>query len=447
MQRFLKLILVNFLFIECLGFGSWFNFQNPTQQMDNVYSNTLPNTRVLLIPTTYSPPQKIYATKINPPQPTTNSLPPIPEKAFPPPNFSSANVELPEILMDDLDTSSLVKVIENYLVVLRNQDLDQTISLGPLIVTFGRLKATLEGFLDLLEQGLPPKEFSQKVKENHIIYQAGIGEKKEVLFTGYYTPVIPASRFKWGNYCYPIYQMPQSLKKTGFVYKQGLPENQHGAFHPGDDAPNFTREDIDGRQTLKDRNLEIAWLKNDLERYFLHIQGSGILKFIDGTKEGVKYAGSNGYSYKPIGREMLRDGVLPQTQGSMQGIKKYFAENPQDIQEYLFRNKRYVFFEFTQENPRGSSGAEVVAGRSIATDPAFYPLGTLSFMMAQKPALGVNDEITGWKDFSRFVVNQDTGSAIKGPERMDLYFGTGNRAGAAAGHYMKKGKVFFLIRK
>ena len=144
---------------------------------------------------------------------------------------------------------------------------------------------------------------------------------------------------------------------------------------------------------------------------------------------------------------MLRDGVLPQTQGSMQGIKKYFAENPQDIQEYLFRNKRYVFFEFTQENPRGSSGAEVVAGRSIATDPAFYPLGTLSFMMAQKPALGVNDEITGWKDFSRFVVNQDTGSAIKGPERMDLYFGTGNRAGAAAGHYMKKGKVFFLIRK
>ncbi|MFQ5673100.1 MAG: MltA domain-containing protein [Nitrospinales bacterium] len=346
-----------------------------------------------------------------------------------------------------MDTNSLAQAVENYLAILRGQDLRQTVTLGSLTMTLGRLKITLEEFLDLLNQKLPPGEFTQKLKQSFIFYAANKDKNRPIVFTGYYTPIISASRFKWEEYNYPLYQMPKSLTRDQYMHQQWLPNETHTVAYLEKDDPNFTREDIDGHRILQNENLEIAWLKNDLERYFLHIQGSGILEYLDGTREGVRYAGSNGYSYQTIGKLMLRDGVLEPSQGSMQGIKKYFEDHPWDIEKYLFQNKRYIFFELTDGKPRGSSGAEVVAGRSIATDPVFYPPGALAFIMAKKPALNDNDEITGWKKFSRFVVNQDTGSAIKGPRRVDLYFGVGDRAGAAAGHYMETGEMFFLIKK
>ncbi|MEC7641871.1 MAG: MltA domain-containing protein [Nitrospinota bacterium] len=444
MPRFPKIILINFLLVECLGI-LW-QFQGLPRLMEKAVANSLPNAPILLVPTP-PPSRPLQGIKPDLPPPPVDVAPPSGNPVFLPLNFSAIREELPAILADDLDKDSLVQAIENHLVVLQRQDLNKTVTLGSQTLTLARLKITLEEFLNLLQQDLSPQKFSQQVKENFAIYQAGNGEGKRVLFTGYYTPIIPASRFPSESYDYPIYQMPESLTKVRFVYKKRLPDGHYVVFRLSDDGPNFTREDIDGHQILKDMNLEIAWLKNDLERYFLHIQGSGILEYLDGTREGVRYAGSNGYSYKPIGKTMFRDGVLPPSQGSMQGIKKYFADNPHDIQKYLFRNKRYVFFELTHEKPRGSSGAEVVGGRSIASDPLYYPPGTLGFMVAQKPELNDNDEITGWKKFSRFMVNQDTGSAIKGPNRMDLYFGVGNRAGVAAGHYMEQVKVFFLVKK
>ena len=128
-------------------------------------------------------------------------------------------------------------------------------------------------------------------------------------------------------------------------------------------------------------------------------------------------------------------------------IKKYFKKNPHKIEKYLFQNKRYIFFRPTNRLPTGSGGAELVAGRSIATDKSLYPAGGLAFIMAKKPILDSNNRIAGWKNFVRFVLDQDTGSAIKGKGRADLYFGTGEKAGAAAGHYMQRGKLFYLVRK
>ncbi|MFQ5715530.1 MAG: MltA domain-containing protein [Nitrospinales bacterium] len=352
----------------------------------------------------------------------------------------------PEILADDLEKGSLIKAINNQLDVFYGRDLDQSLELGDLTVTLGQLKDTLEEFLRLLRENLDPEEFSQKVREKFIFYPAGLGGKKRVVFTGYYTPVIQASRVWRNGYDYPLYRMPGRLLKVNYRYSQFYP----GDFEePGTEAEgvNYTREDIDGRRILNNLNLEIAWLKNDMERYFLHIQGSGILEYADGSREGVQYMGSNGYPYQGIGSLMLRDGVLPSSQGSMQGIKKYFEDHPQDIPKYLFQNKRYIFFQLSNENPRGASGAEVVGGRSIATDLSIYPAGALGFIMARKPTLDNLNEITGWEEFSRFVINQDTGSAIRGPGRADLYFGVGNRAGEAAGHYMESGKMIFLIKK
>jgi membrane-bound lytic murein transglycosylase A len=144
---------------------------------------------------------------------------------------------------------------------------------------------------------------------------------------------------------------------------------------------------------------------------------------------------------------MIRDGAIVRAQGSMQGIKKYFKDNPQNIQKYLYQNKRYIFFRITERLPTGSGGAELVAGRAIATDKSIYPAGGLAFIMAKKPILDSDNNIVRWKNFVRFVLDQDTGSAIKGRGRADLYFGTGEEAGAAAGHYMQRGKLFYLVKK
>lgn len=352
----------------------------------------------------------------------------------------------PEILADDLDKSSLIKAINNQLDVFYGMDLDQPLKLRALTVTLGQLKDTLEEFLRLLNENLDPNTFSQKVREKFIFYPVGLGEKKRVVFTGYYTPIIQASRVQRDGYDYPLYRMPGKLIKVNYRYSQFYPDDFE---EPGAEADevNYTREDIDGDGTLSNMNLEIAWLKSDLERYFLHIQGSGILEYEDGSREGVHYMGSNGYPYQGIGGLMLRDGVLPSSQGSMQGIKKYFEDHPQDIPKYLFQNKRYIFFKLSNENPRGAGGAEVVGNRSIATDLSIYPAGALAFIMAQKPTFDNPREISGWEKFSRFVINQDTGSAIRGPGRADLYFGVGDRAGVAAGHYMERGKLLFLIKK
>ena len=131
----------------------------------------------------------------------------------------------------------------------------------------------------------------------------------------------------------------------------------------------------------------------------------------------------------------------------MQGMKQYFREHPEDIDEYLFRNNRYIFFKNSNHSPRGSGGAELVAGRSIATDKSLYPAGGLAYITVEKPVLNDELEITGWQMVSRFVVDQDTGSAIKGPGRVDLYFGVGEPAGAAAGHYKRTGSMIYLLKK
>jgi len=271
--------------------------------------------------------------------------------------------------------------------------------------------------------------------------------KKQFLVTGYYTPVMQASRTRTGPYQYPIYKLPEDSA-------QSLPPGQFKNVAWNDSSQSFsqvvrqlTRKDIDGTQALADKNLEIAWLKDDLDRYFLHIQGSGILQFPDGTMAQALFQGANNYPYNGIGRMMIESGAIEVSQGSMQGIKQYFRDHPEDIPKYLYNNNRYIFFNLSQGNPRGSGGAEVVGGRSIATDKSIYPAGGLAFIRLRKPILDENNDIEKWESFSRFVVDQDTGSAIRGPARADLYFGAGDQAGAKAGRFHERGEVYYLLKK
>jgi len=347
---------------------------------------------------------------------------------------------------DDLRNEGLPAAIQNHLDILDYQNPNKMLPMGNQQIPVRRITSTLRAFLDLLNQGLSKEEFARQIEDKFEFIQTGKGNNLEALFTGYYTPVIPASRTQSREYNYPIYRKPSRLSKNRLFVRHRAPGSSYATLKFVD-GPNYTREDIDGLMALKNSGLEIAWLQNEMERYFLHIQGSGILEFRNGKRQGVQFAGTNGYRYKSVGKHMLETGALNPSQGSMQGIKKHFNERPQDIPKYLYKNKRYIFFEFSDGTPRGSSGTPVIANRSIATDTSVYPQGGLAFISAQKPILDASGEIAKWEPFTRFVLNQDTGSAIKGLGRVDLYFGIGKQAGQLAGHYMQKGNLYFLLLK
>jgi membrane-bound lytic murein transglycosylase A len=356
---------------------------------------------------------------------------------------------------DDLDTTSLKKAIENQLQAMFEQEPSTPVRLGTFTLTRGRLVDTLEAFLDILKRDLPLEEFNKKIAEDFVLYRVGKGKgkSKKMLFTGYYRPVIQASPVRSALYRFPIYRMPEpdfhqvkykkgiQLVGTNSGIKKVRQSNAEKTWR------RLTREEIDRKGALQGQGLEVGWLKDDLERFFLHIQGSGVLEFPDGSRQSVGYQGSNQYSYTGIGKLMIKDGIIDISQGSMQGIKKYFVDNPQDIAKYLYQNKRYIFFTLSDEGARGSGGGELVGGRSIATDKSIYPAGGLAFIKVKKPVLDENNKIVRWQPISRFVVDQDTGSAIRGPGRGDLYFGTGIKAGAKAGRYHQRGEVYYLIKR
>ena len=356
---------------------------------------------------------------------------------------------------DDLDRASLEKAIMNQLQAMFEQEPSTPVRLGAFTLTRGRLVETLEVFLAILQQDLPFEKFNKKISEEFVLYRVGKGKgkNKKMLFTGYYRPVIQASPIRTPLYRYPLYKMYEpGLEQV--KYKSGIQlVGTHAGIkqirksHQEKEWRRFTRKEIDDEGVLRGLGLEVAWLKDNIERFFLHIQGSGILEFADGSRQGVSYQGSNQYSYTGIGKLMIQDGVIDISQGSMQGIKKYFIDNPQDISKYLYQNKRYIFFTLSDEGPRGSGGGELVGGRSIATDKSIYPAGGLAFILVKQPVLDENNEIVRWQPISRFVVDQDTGSAIRGPGRADLFFGTGQKAGAKAGHYYERGEVYYLIKR
>ena len=354
----------------------------------------------------------------------------------------------PEIFFDDLDQTSLRKAILNQLKPMEFTDPAKVERLGDLMVTNGWLKQTLTSFLSLMNENLPPSEFTQRLREEFVIHRVGKGKRKQVLFTGYYAPMMRASRVRTVKYRYPIYKIPESSPRPQLIGHSKNYEIQESSVPNSKAWRNYTRKQIDGDGILTGRGLEIAWLENDVDRFFLHIQGSGQLLFLDGTSVGAHFAGVNNYEFGGLGKRMIKDGIIDLAQGSMQGIKKYFREHPEDIEKYFFYNKRYVFFKLSNEgNPRGSGGGELLGGRSIATDKKVYPAGGLAFVKLRKPILDDKNEIVQWKSFSRFVVDQDTGNAIRGKGRADFYFGMGDRAGAKAGHFHEWGDVFYIVKR
>jgi membrane-bound lytic murein transglycosylase A len=181
---------------------------------------------------------------------------------------------------------------------------------------------------------------------------------------------------------------------------------------------------------------------------FLQIQGSGRLRLEGEVTIPVGYMAANGHPYNSIGKYMIEKGYLTSEEMSMQAIRNYLAGHPEILNDVLNYNPSYVFFRvLDKESPLGNIQVQLTGGRSVATDSSLFPKGALCFITCKKPVIGDRGEIQGWTGFSRFVMNQDTGGAIKGAGRADIFWGNGQYAEIAAGHMKHEGELYMLMKK
>jgi membrane-bound lytic murein transglycosylase A len=354
------------------------------------------------------------------------------------------------LINDDLDRESLHRAVQQSISYLAKLPPDRVVGDQPRRVTAADVLNSLREFERLLDRGNCSKCWLKEIQTRfEFVASSQDPSADTVLFTGYYQPVIESSLVPTPEYTYPIYGKPADLivaeqvKLTPIV----TAERVFGRLEGENFVPYYSRREIDRDGVLRGRGYEIAWVKNPVDLFFLHIQGSGILQLSDGRRLHVGYAAANGRSYRSIGRLLIDSGKVLQEEMSMQRLRRYFGEHPEEQSEIMAYNESYIFFRFLEDGPLGSLEVPLTPGRSIATDARLFPKGALAFVVTQKPTVDAAGELTGWEPVSRFVLNQDSGGAIRGLQRADLYFGSGPGAAAPAGYMNRPGRLYFLLLK
>ena len=351
---------------------------------------------------------------------------------------------------DDLDPESLRAAIRQSLVYLRKLPPDRVVGEEPRRFTAKEVSDSLLAFEKLLDLWSCPECLAREISARFDLLPSSADPRlSEVLFTGYYQPILEGSLVPTEKFRYPIYGKPADLITAELVTLRLKPtvERIAGRAEGEQFMPYYSRREIDEAGSLRGRGLEIAWVADPIDLFFLHIQGSGIVRLPDGRQLSVGYAAQNGRPYRSIGRLLIDRGRVPKEEMSMQRLRRYLMENPAEREEIFGYNESYVFFRVLENGPLGSLEVPVTGGRSMATDARLFPKGALAWIQTQIPMIDGNGKLAGWRPIGRFVLNQDTGGAIRGLQRADLYFGSGEEPGGLAGYMNRPGKIFFLMLK
>lgn len=276
--------------------------------------------------------------------------------------------------------------------------------------------------------------------QNHmVVFQIYSGQETKGLLTGYFQPELLASRRRTQEFKFPIYRRPPSLvviENIGRFNPKGEGVRIAGIPKGGTLVPYWTRAEIDAG-ALDDQGLEIAWVQDPFELYFMHVQGSGRLLFPDGSIMALGYDGTNGYPYISLGKLLLQKGMINPEDVSMETILAWLRDHPDQAFNLLHHNQSFVFFKEmpASDSPRGAQGTTLTPLASLAVDPAYIPLGSLVWIHAHDSQYS----------FQGLTVAQDVGGAIKGPLRGDFFCGTGDAAGQRAGR-LKAATEFYLLQ-
>ncbi len=269
-------------------------------------------------------------------------------------------------------------------------------------------------------------------------------QSEDGLFTGYYEPLLRGDRRRSDKYSIPLLARPDDLVMVSLgAFRKDLGGRRiAGRVVDGRLVPYAAREDIENG-ALDGQARVLAWVDSPVDAFFLQIQGSGRIQLDDGGEMRVGYAGANGHPYTAIGRELVRRGALTREGVSMQSIRAWLEAHPAEAQKVMNLNRAYVFFrELTGEGPLGAQGVALTTGRSLAVDRQFVGLGVPVWLSAEAPApeAGKPD-----RPLQRLMVAQDTGGAIRGPVRGDVFWGHGPVAERVAGHMKHRGRYYLLL--
>ncbi len=289
------------------------------------------------------------------------------------------------------------------------------------------------------------KETARQFFEQNFTPNAVVKKGQSGLLTGYYEPVLQGSRAPDGPYQTPIYKRPPDLVNV-------VDDTRRGTLKPGalthvrktatGTEPYFTRAEIEAG-ALKGKGLELLYFADPVEVFFMQIQGSGRVRLSDGTTVRIHYDGKNGHPYSSIGRYLTEKAILAADRVSMAALAQWLRADPERGKQVMWQNTSYVFFREIKDDvgsPLGAMRVPLTPGRSLAVDPAYHALGTpiyLSVPNMKHPPSGAQ--------FNRLMVGQDVGSAIRGAERGDIFFGSGDAAAKVAGSTKYPGRFFVLV--
>ena len=289
-----------------------------------------------------------------------------------------------------------------------------------------------------------PMTFMAFLQDNFDVFEVSSKSGDNDLFTGYFEPLLQGSRYRTDYYTYPVYKRPSELiivENLGLFRKSLEGQRLAGFVENGRLKPYYTHRDI-ARGILENRDLELAWVHDPLELFWMQIQGSGQIVLSDDEQIRVHYDGSNGHIYTGVGNLIKKTSGIPMSGTTMPKLKIWCQDNSDSCHNILWTNQSYVFFKEMPSDhnaPRGHLDEALTPLRSVAIDPKFIPSGAPLWIDTP----GALDH----GHMQRLMFGQDSGGVIKGPKRIDIYWGSGEQAGRYAGMTKSKGRVFIMLPK
>lgn len=351
------------------------------------------------------------------------------------------------VFEDDLDFENIHLAIDRQLTSFRRAPQRTTVKYGRTVYPANRLEVTMRSFKTLVtetqncmkvtDKSSCMNEFNRRVNAEYAIYvpvpartEPGFGQKQTTLYTGYYSPDLKGSLTRTERFKNPIYGLPTRADQRG-----------------------LSRDQIDFEGALEGQGLELFYVEDSLfDIYLFHVEGGGRVTIHDeqGRETGkayLSYAAANGQRFAFLFRIMLERGYLQPGEASIENQRRFIEENPQHAREIFATCPSYIFFKVTEDEPLGVRNIPLTENRSLAIDIRIYKdVGVINYMKANRPRINANGNVER-VDFSRFFISQDTGGAIRGNARVDLYLGYGEEAALGANSMKGQGEQYFLIKK
>ncbi len=357
--------------------------------------------------------------------------------------------ELP-VFADDMAYDGLIGGIEQSLSYLERLPAGASFQFGEDRYSAAHLIKSLRHFSRIVQRKPSMTHLKEAIAADYRVYRSvGSNGRGRILYTGYYEPFLPGRLCPSEEFSVPVYALPEDLTTIDLsLFSPDLEGRKIiGRYTDRKVVPYDDNEQIAFRKTLIDRAKVLAWVRDPVDLFFLQIQGSGKL-FVDGYGPmNVHYHGTNGRPYRSIGRLLIEEGEIPRSRMSMQAIRDFLHRHPEEVQRVLAHNPSYVFFKIEKEGPLGNINVPLTPGRSLALDTRIFPKAAPGFIETQMPLVDGDGVIQRWTTLRRFVLHQDTGGAIRGPGRADLFWGSGPYAAIAAGHTQHEGRLYLFVLK